>query len=807
MPIRKPRIGLVVPALDLGGGVPSVAEFVCQAIERSGAYDLQLVSLSQSARDEIGVGLTKPTSWFRGVRKGDGCWQGRSFTRIGAFASEFEFQRYQPRQALSALLADCDLIQVVCGAPAWAWPVCRLGKPVAVQCATRAIIERRRRDATARGPKATWRRWMTTLTDHLDRKALQTVDAIQVENPWMLDYAREVNVGRDALIHYAPPGVDAARFRPAPLRDFRTDPYILCVGRLDDPRKNVGLLLDAYSNLPSKLKSSVRLVLAGSAGPEQAFWDKVEQLGLVDRVTFIRFPDAEALVRLYQAATVFALPSDEEGLGVVILEAMACGIPVVSTRSGGPDGIITDGHDGYLAATDAVRRMTERMRPRGPDAEGDMVQRPAPCWATAAWPFSTWMYAPTSRWCRLMAATRSSSTARFTTSANCAGRWKRRVAFRTTSDTEVLLVLFAREGERMLPKLRGMFAFAIWDAQTHELFLARDPYGIKPLYYTQTNDGLLFASQVKALLASGRVSTEPEPAGLAGFYLWGSVPEPWTLYRDVFALPAGTGCGCVTGVPDAPVCWHDIRTHWRGEGRNASAQELQETVRQAVTDSVRAHLVADVPVSVFLSGGIDSAAVAGLASGLVRQVEGITIGFDEFAGRHEDEVPVAAAIAAHYGLPHFVRRVSRAEFEQDIPRILDAMDQPSIDGVNTWFASKAAAERGYKVVLSGVGGDELFCGYSSFRQIPRAAALGRALAAIPGARALLNAPCAWLAQRRSQPKLAGLPMLWIRGRHLLPAPQPFPARRTACLDGTGHGTGRLDAAWRDTTRHEPRRSP
>lgn len=177
-----------------------------------------------------------------------------------------------------------------------------------------------------------------------------------------------------------------------------------------------------------------------------------------------------------------------------------------------------------------------------------------------------------------------------------------------------------------------------------------------------------------------------------------------------------------------------------------------------MTDSVRAHLVADVPVSVFLSGGIDSAALAGLAAGLGTQVEGITIGFDEFAGRHEDEVPVAAAIAAHYGLPHFVRRVSRAEFEQDIPRILDAMDQPSIDGVNTWFASKAAAERGFKVVLSGVGGDELFCGYPSFRQIPRAAALGRALAAVPGARALLNAPCAWLAQRRSQPKLAGLPM-------------------------------------------------
>ncbi|UZR28737.1 asparagine synthase (glutamine-hydrolyzing) [Methylococcus mesophilus] len=329
--------------------------------------------------------------------------------------------------------------------------------------------------------------------------------------------------------------------------------------------------------------------------------------------------------------------------------------------------------------------------------------------------------------------------------------------FRTASDTEVLLALFAREGERMLPKLRGMFAFGIWDNQTRELFLARDPYGIKPLYYTRTGQGLAFGSQVKALLASGFVSTEQEPAGLAGFYLWGSVPEPWTLYRDVFALPAGHWLRAREGMMDAPVCWHDIRTHWQMESSKTSASELRERVRQAVRDSVRAHLVADVPVSVFLSGGIDSGAIAGLAAEMGAQVEGITIGFEEFAGRYDDEVPAASAIAAHYEVPHHVRQVTRTEFEQDLPRILDAMDQPSVDGVNTWFASKAAAELGYKVTLSGVGGDELFCGYPSFRQIPRMAALARAVVAVPGARALLSAPCAWLARLRAQPKFAGIP--------------------------------------------------
>ena len=447
------------------------------------------------------------------------------------------------------------------------------------------------------------------------------------------------------------------------------------------------------------------------------------------------------------------------------------------------------------SALDPVRRMTARMSRRGPDAEGlwsgkgvvlghrrlailDLDARANQPMVSTDGRYIIVFNGEIYNFRELRRALESDG-----------------VAFRTTSDTEVLLALFAREGERMLPRLRGMFAFAIWDTQSRELFLARDPYGIKPLYYTRTKEGLLFASQVKALLASGLVSTEREPAGLVGFYLWGSVPEPWTLFRDVFALPAGHWLRVRAGVPESPVCWNDIRAHWQKEGCKATAQELQERVRQAVRDSVRAHLVADVPVSVFLSGGIDSAAIAGLASGLGAHVEGITIGFEEFAGRHEDEVPVAAAIAAHYGLPIHVRMVSRAEFEQDMPRILDAMDQPSIDGVNTWFASKAAAERGYKVVLSGVGGDELFCGYSSFRQIPRTAALGRAIAAIPGARALLGAPCAYLAKSRSQPKFAGVPAFMgsLEGVYFL-TPRPFPARGTARFDGGRYGAGGVGSA-------------
>jgi asparagine synthase (glutamine-hydrolysing) len=331
------------------------------------------------------------------------------------------------------------------------------------------------------------------------------------------------------------------------------------------------------------------------------------------------------------------------------------------------------------------------------------------------------------------------------------------VVLKTTSDTEVILELFSREGIKMLPRLRGMFAIAIWDIRAHELWLARDPYGIKPLYYSSCKEGLLFASQVKALLTSNLISRDLEPAGLAGFFLWGNVPEPWTLYRNVFSLPAGHWLRFAEGGAITLKCWHDIRNYWQAEGHPISGARLGELVRSAVTSSVKAHLISDVPVCVFLSGGIDSGAIAGLLGSSPLQAEAITIKFDEFSGRVRDESSAASLIANRYALKHHVRGVSRLEFEECIPAILKDMDQPSVDGVNTWFACKAAAERGYKVALSGIGGDELFFGYPSFSQIPRAAMLGRIVGAIPGLSSALEFPFKSIAQRKSQIKYGSIP--------------------------------------------------
>jgi glycosyltransferase involved in cell wall biosynthesis len=358
---RRPTVGLVVPALEQGGGVPSVAEFVYKVAVRSKRFDVQVFSLSTSMVDDVGVALTRPSSWSHGTLFAQGVWRDMPYTRLGAFVSELEFQRYKPRPALTTALADCDVIQVVCGSPAWANTVAGLGKPVALQVATRAKIERRRRDAQPNGLAAWWRKGMTEITDHLDDRALRVVDAIQLENPWMLEYAKKINAGRsDVDIRYAPPGVDAKLFCPLASRLTAPKPYILCVGRLDDPRKNIGLLLEAFSRLPLAL-AQVDLVTAGAGRPPEDYWAIVEGLGLQKRVRHIPRPDTAELVTLYRQATVFALSSDEEGLGVVILEAMACAVPVVATRCGGPDGIITDGKDGFLVPLDDAAAMADRL--------------------------------------------------------------------------------------------------------------------------------------------------------------------------------------------------------------------------------------------------------------------------------------------------------------------------------------------------------------------------------------------------------------------------------------------------------------
>ena len=332
--------------------------------------------------------------------------------------------------------------------------------------------------------------------------------------------------------------------------------------------------------------------------------------------------------------------------------------------------------------------------------------------------------------------------------------------FRSQADSEVLVHLYEERGEEMVHDLRGMFAFALWDVRQNQMLLVRDPYGIKPLYYADDGWTVRAASQVKALLAGNHVSTMSEPAGIAGFYLTGSVPEPFTCYQEIRAVPAGSIVWVTHLGASEPKSYFSIAKVFHDSWRTASRisePELIEVVQDTLLDSLRHHLISDVPVSAFLSAGIDSGTVVGLAREAgANDLKTVTLAFDEYRSTREDEAPVAKEVAQTYGTNHSTRPLDEAEFQRELANILDVMDQPSIDGINTYFISKAAAEMGIKVALSGLGGDELFSGYPSFRNVPQWVSRSRALASVPGFGKLTRTIAAPFLPREVSPKLAGI---------------------------------------------------
>jgi asparagine synthase (glutamine-hydrolysing) len=219
-----------------------------------------------------------------------------------------------------------------------------------------------------------------------------------------------------------------------------------------------------------------------------------------------------------------------------------------------------------------------------------------------------------------------------------------------------------------------------------------------------------------------------------GFWLLGSVPEPYTWYRDISALPAGSYCWIENSKVTSPQKWCDIESIWQQAPKcTEDLKSVSLAVKTCLKESVQRHLVADVPVGVFLSGGIDSGALSGLMHEVgMQDIHGVTVSYSEYEGTSYDESPDAALIAKTYGINHHVRRVTKQEFLMDLPEILESMDQPSVDGINTWYAAKATKELGLKVVLSGVGGDELFLGYGSFNTLPRLVSCWRCIQKVPG---------------------------------------------------------------------------
>jgi asparagine synthase (glutamine-hydrolysing) len=288
--------------------------------------------------------------------------------------------------------------------------------------------------------------------------------------------------------------------------------------------------------------------------------------------------------------------------------------------------------------------------------------------------------------------------------------------FQSHSDTEVVLQMYMRVGKHCVDKLQGMFAFAIWDQQAGSCFLARDPLGIKPLYLWESGGCLAFASEIRALLEADLGPRRLDAEALHAYLLFGSVQEPRTLVENIRVLPAGHRLEWSSGKVHEEPYWQLQLGIPAVESSVSGRPAHAERVREAVVDSVRRHFVSDVPVSLFLSGGIDSTAIAALAKHCgFDNLRTFSISFDE----HEfNEGDLAARTADHFGTEHHDWRMQDVDGRDLIHEFLDALDQPSNDGFNTFCVSKFAHDSGAKVVLSGLGGDELFGGYPSFSRVP-----------------------------------------------------------------------------------------
>lgn len=290
-------------------------------------------------------------------------------------------------------------------------------------------------------------------------------------------------------------------------------------------------------------------------------------------------------------------------------------------------------------------------------------------------------------------------------------------AWRSSSDTEVILGAYRRWGKDCLEHLRGMFAFALWDHERKELFIAKDRLGIKPLYYFSAPGLFLFASEVRALLASDLVPRKVDPTALWEYLGYQSVPAPRTLVEGVRLLKPGCWMTIDAEGAISERCYWDLLANASTEARTATPAESRRRVRRILEEAVALHLVSDLPVGAFLSGGIDSSAIVALVREAGQTPRTFSVVFDESA---YDENRYSTQIARRFQTDHTEVRLTGGELLDQLPSALACMDQPTGDGVNTYVVSRAVRSRGIKVALSGLGGDEFFAGYPSFKRLKRA---------------------------------------------------------------------------------------
>jgi len=284
--------------------------------------------------------------------------------------------------------------------------------------------------------------------------------------------------------------------------------------------------------------------------------------------------------------------------------------------------------------------------------------------------------------------------------------------FHSRSDSEVIVHLYEEKGEACVQELRGMYAFALWDKRVNKLLLVRDRLGIKPLYYFNSKDQFLFSSEIRPMLKNRNIVNKINYSALYSFLLFGFVSDPHTMIQGIQALLPGHMLIVKNGEVKVKKYWEISEIN---EGEPSSSGNVSSRVRELLNESVNLRLMSDVPLGVFLSGGIDSTALTALASQNAEQkVKTFSIVFKE---KEFDESFYSRQVAEHFKTDHSELLLEKEQFLSELPIALQSMDQPTIDGMNTYFISQAVKQAGITVALSGVGGDELFLGYSSFKKL------------------------------------------------------------------------------------------
>lgn len=344
------RIAIVTPAFGSFGGLTSWASFLFKAIQEYSQDNATIVSVATSRNDAVSRRVLNPASWVKGPTVKQSLHDGISFVHVGSALAEVEPARYWPHKALNTILNAADVVLIVSGTPVWAFLASQSGKPILLQTASLAAWERERRLRVTTGAAGLWTRGMTDIVSKMEPHALRQATRVFVLNRDAEERVADI-VGR-SRVERAAVGVDVTTFSPA--ASYSDDGYLLAVGRMNDPRKNFEFLLRSYATLRAQMPSAPRLVIAGEP-LNSGLMRLVEAAGLRPFVHFVHNATQDQLVSLYQNASLLLIPSAEEGFGIVAVEAMACGIPVVATRCAGPEEVIVEGETGYLVSLDPDR--------------------------------------------------------------------------------------------------------------------------------------------------------------------------------------------------------------------------------------------------------------------------------------------------------------------------------------------------------------------------------------------------------------------------------------------------------------------